>query len=150
MKKLTLEKPWIGWCLLLPFVALMVSGPSFAQEVSEEEIERYKETKKAAKEEKIEEAVQEDQTGTDPRVFNNKWMPFYRYTELENGLTQQDMTAFGTIGFSPQVGMIYELPLGQYRDFSDVPGLPPGAASDAIGIGDSRIRFPVVLLIGGD
>ncbi len=47
-----------------------------AKRVSEEELERYKETKKAAKEEKIEEAVEEDQTGTDPRVFNNKWMPF--------------------------------------------------------------------------
>ncbi len=68
-------------------------------------------------------------------------MPFYRYTELENGLTQQDMTAFGTIGFSPQVGMIYEMPLGQYRDFSDVPGLPPGANSDAIGMGDIDLKF---------
>ncbi len=122
-------------------VALMVSGPSFAQEVSEEEIERFKEIKKAAKEEKIEEVVQEDQTGTDPRVFSNKWMPFYRYTELENGLTQQDLTAFGTIGFSPQVGMFYELPLAQYRDFSDVPGLPPGASSDAIGMGDIDLKF---------
>ena len=53
MKKSTLGKPWVSGCLLLPFVALMVSGPSFVQEVSEEEIERYKETKKAAKEEKI-------------------------------------------------------------------------------------------------
>ena len=128
-------------CLLLLSVTLMVSGPSFAQEVSEEEIERYEEIKKAAKDEKIEEAVQEDQTGTDPRVFNNKWMPFYRYTELENGLTQQDLTAFGTIGFSPRVGMFYELPLAQYRDFSDVPGLPPGADSDAIGMGDIDLKF---------
>jgi len=51
----------------------MVSGSSFAQEVSEEEIERYKETKKAAKEKKIEEAVQEDQTGTDRYRFRSAY-----------------------------------------------------------------------------
>ena len=141
MKRLTNRKSRIGRCLLLLSVVSMVAGPSFAQEVSEEEVERYKEIKKAAKEEKIEEAVQEDQTGTDPRVFNNKWMPFYRYTELENGLTQQDLTAFGTIGFSPRVGMFYELPLAQYRDFSDVPVPPPGANSDAIGMGDIDLKF---------
>jgi hypothetical protein len=109
------------------------------QEVSKEEIEKYKETKKAAKEEKVEKAVQENQTGTDPRDFSLKWMPFYRYTELENGLTQQDLTAFGTVPFSPRLGMFYELPLAQYRDFSDVPGFPPG--TDAIGMGDVDLKF---------
>jgi hypothetical protein len=128
------------WALPLA-LALAISAPSFAQDVSQEEIEQYKEIKKAAKEEKIEQAVQEDQTGTDPRVFSNKWMPYYRTTELENGLTQQDLTAFGTIGFSPRVGMFYEAPVGQYRDFSDVPGLPPGAESNAIGMGDIDLKF---------
>jgi len=121
----------------------MAAGPSFAQEVSQEEIDRYAELKKAAKDEKIDAAVQEDQTGTDPRSFSNKWMPFYRYTELENGLIQQDLTAFGTIGFSPRVGMFYEMPLAQYRDFSKVPGFPPGATSDAIGLGDMNLKFLV-------
>ena len=109
--------------------------------VSEEEIERYKEIKKAAKEEKIEETVQEDQTGTDPRVFSSKWMPFYRYTKLENGLTQQDMTAFGTIGFSPQVGMIYELPLGQYRQ--TLPNGPSYAARTSISMSAKNLRAVV-------
>lgn len=109
------------------------------QEVSQEEVEKYKEVKKAAKKEKVEKAVQEDATGTDPRSFSDKWMPYYRYTELENGLVQQDLTAFGTIGFSPRVGMFYEVPLAQYRDFSDVPGVPPG--TDAIGMGDIDLKF---------
>jgi len=109
------------------------------QDVSQEEIEKYKEVKKEANKEKVEEAVQEDQTGTDPRSFSNKWMPYYRYTELENGLTQQDMTAFGTFGFNPRVGMFYEVPLAQYRDFSDVPGFPPG--TDATGMGDADLKF---------
>lgn len=113
--------------------------PSAAQE----EIEKYEEMQQLAKEQRIEAAVQEDQTGTDPRSFSNKWMPFYRYQKLENGLTQQDLTAFGTIGFSPQVGMFYEVPLAQYRDFSDISGLSPGVESTAVGIGDTSLKFIV-------
>lgn len=111
------------------------------QEISKEEIEKYEEIKKAATKEKIEKAVQADETGTDPRSFSDKWMPYYRYTKLENGMTQKDVTAFGTIGFSPRVGMFYELPLAQYRDFSDVSGYPPDADSDAIGMGDMILKF---------
>ena len=95
------------------------------QEVPQEEIQKYEELKEAAKKDRIDQVVEQDQTGNDPRVFSNKWMPFYRYQELENGLTQQDLTAFGTVAFNPTVGMFYELPLAQYRDFSDVPGVPP-------------------------
>ena len=70
------------------------------QDVSKEEVEKYKEVKKAAKKEKVETVAKQDATGTDPRVFSDKWMPYYRYTELDNGLIQQDLTAFGTFGFS--------------------------------------------------
>ncbi|MFC1826818.1 hypothetical protein ACFLZQ_02665 [Thermodesulfobacteriota bacterium] len=110
------------------------------QDVSKEEVEKYKEVKKAAKKEKVEKAAKQDATGTDPRVFSDKWMPYYRYTKLENGLTQQDLTAFGTMRFSDRVGMFYELPLAQYRDLSDVPG-PPPAGTDAIGMGDIDLKF---------
>jgi hypothetical protein len=124
----------------IPAVALSAAQErQDPQDVSQEQIEEFKEVKKAAKKEKIEKAVQEDATGTDPRSFSSKWMPFYRYTELENGLTQQDVTAFGTLGFSPRVGMFYEVPLAQYRDFSDVPGSSPG--TDAIGMGDIDLKF---------
>ncbi len=139
MKRLTKRRSRFGRFLLLLSVALMVSGPSFAQEVSEEEIERYKEAKKAANEERVSEVIEADGTGNDPRVFANQWAPFYRQTKLENGLTQQDLTAFGTLAFSPVVGMFYELPLAQYRDPSDIPGVPAG--SDSIGIGDVSIKF---------
>jgi hypothetical protein len=109
------------------------------QAVSQEELEKYKEIKKEVKKEKIEKAVKEDQTGTDPRSFTDKWMPFYRHSELENGMTQQDVTAFGSLGFSPRVGMFYEVPLSQYRDFSDVSGVPSG--TDAIGMGNIDLKF---------
>jgi len=127
---------------LIIFVSLPAAVALEGQDpcdVSKGEIERYKEIKKAAKGQRIEEAVQEDQTGTDPRAFTNKWMPYYRYTELENGLIQQDVTAFGTFRFGPRVGMFYEVPLAQYRDFSDVPGFPRG--TDAIGMGDMDLKF---------
>jgi hypothetical protein len=127
-------------------VALAFSGTSFAQDASEEEqdvsgeqIEKFKEIKKAAKKEKVGEAAEQDSTGNDPRVFISKWTPFYKQSELDNGLTQQDLTAFGSIAFSPVLGMFYEMPLAQYRDFSDIPGTPAG--TDAIGTGDVSIKF---------
>jgi hypothetical protein len=85
--------------------------------------------------------LEEDQTGNDPRAFSNKWMPFYRYMELENGLIQQDLTPFGTVAFSRVVGMFYELPMAQYRDLSDVSGLPEDVPTDAIGVGDLSLKF---------
>ena len=109
------------------------------QDVSNEEVEKYKEVKKVAKKEKVAKAVEQDATGTDPRVFSDKWMPYYRYTELENGLIQQDLTAFGTFRFNDRVGMFYEAPLAQYRDFSDVSGFASG--DDAIGMGDIDLKF---------
>jgi len=108
-------------------------------DVSQDEIKKYKEVSKAANRNRVENAAKEDKTGNDPRVFSNKWMPYYRSTELENGLKQQDLTAFGTMRFSNRVGMFYEVPLAQYRDLSDVPGVAAG--TDAIGMGDIDIKF---------
>jgi hypothetical protein len=148
MKNATLRMLRLSTAVLILTVALIFPGTVFAQEptqeepgVEEEDIEKYEEVRKAAKEQRIDETAQQDQTGTDPRVFSNKWMPFYRSTELENGLTQQDLTFFGTMRFSNRVGMFFELPVAQYRDFSDVPGLPPDADSDAIGMGDVDVKF---------
>lgn len=148
MKNATLRMLRLSTAVLILTVALIFPGTVFAQEptqeepgVEEEDIEKYEEVRKAAKEQRIDETAQQDQTGTDPRVFSNKWMPFYRSTELENGLTQQDLTFFGTMRFSNRVGMFFELPVAQYRDFSDVPGLPADADSDAIGMGDVDVKF---------
>ena len=54
-------------------------------------------------------------------------------------MIQQDLTAFGTLRFNDRVGMFYEVPLAQYRDFSDVPGVSAG--TDAIGMGDIDLKF---------
>jgi len=109
--------------------------------ITQDQFDQYKELKKAAKKEKIEKNVEKDATGNDPRAFTDKWTPFYRYQELENGLTQQDATASGTIAFSEYVGVIFELPLAQYRDFSEISGLPKDAPASVIGVGDVSLKF---------
>jgi hypothetical protein len=106
------------------------------QDVSHEALDEYKELKRAAKEEKVEEAVKEDKTGTDPRAFTDKWTPFYRFTELENGLKQQTLTASGSLDFSPRVGMFYEVPLSVHTDL-------PGPGLESIGMGDITFTFVV-------
>ena len=111
------------------------------QEITQEELDEYNRLKKAAKEEKVEKNVEKDGTGNDPRAFTDKWMPLYRYQELENGLIQQDVTAFGSIAFSDYVGVFFELPVAQYRDFSKMSGLPDDAPSSAIGMGDVSLKF---------
>ena len=117
---------------LLVFYGLPAADAQEGQELpipSQEQIEQYEELERLAEEQRVDAAVQEDQTGTDPRSFSNKWMPFFRSQELKNGLKQSDLTAFGTVGFSPQVGMFYEVPIAQYRDLSDISALPPGLES---------------------
>jgi len=102
-------------------------------DVSQQEIEKFKDVNKAARKDKVVKAAKEDSTGNDPRVFTNKWMPYYRTTELENGLKQQDLTALGTLRFSERVGVFYEIPLAQYREE------PSG--TDLIGTGDIDLKF---------
>ena len=145
MDKFKLKNFYIG---LFFIVALFLPSSLFAQEkeqdsvkISQELLDDYKELKKAAKQEKIQENVEKDGTGNDPRAFTDKWMPFYRFQELENGLTQQDVTAFGTIAFSDNIGVFFELPVAQYRDFSEISGLPQDAPASAIGMGDVSLKF---------
>ena len=59
------------------------------------------------------------QTGTDPRDFANKFMPYFRYTELENGLVQKETVLFGLFALSPKMALTYEVPLAYERDISD-------------------------------
>lgn len=121
----------------LPAAVAQEEQPS--PSASQEEVAKLNELLDQAKEKRIDAAVQQNKTGTDPRDFSLKWMPFYRYTKLANGLTQQDLTAFGTVPFTPRLGVFFEVPVAQYRDFSDVPGIPAG--TDAIGLGDISLKF---------
>jgi hypothetical protein len=66
------------------------------------------------------------QTGTDPRDFANKFMPYFRYTELENGLVQKETVLFGLYALSPKMALTYEVPLGYERDVKDTALFVPG------------------------
>ena len=103
------------------------------------------------------------QTGTDPRDFANKFMPYARYTELENGLEQNDITIFGMWALTKKFAITYETSIGMKRDITGTPacaGLPdidctgsvPGggllpnglpAEGDGVetGIGDTMLRI---------
>jgi len=145
MNILPIRRLLSGCCFLIALLTVVGLPAAVAQEeqttssISQEEIAEFKELLEQAKEQRIDTAVQENKTGTDPRDVSLKWMPFYRYTELENGLTQQSLTAFGTVPFSRRLGMFFEVPVAQYVDFSDVPGIPAG--TDAIGLGDISLKF---------
>jgi hypothetical protein len=101
------------------------------------------------------------ETGTDPRDFAAKFMPYYRYTELKNGLEQQEVVLFGLVPLSKKFAMTYEIPLAYHRDITEtsayknkiskisggdvtIPGgLPFDAEGDGreTGIGDMNLRF---------
>ena len=110
------------------------------------------------------------ETGTDPRDFAPKFMPYYRYTELENGLENNTLTMFGLHAFTKKFAMTYEIPLSYKNDVADTPlndgtgrcttggnfipgpGLPPievppidipGVQGNCqeTGVGDMNLRF---------
>jgi hypothetical protein len=135
---------WLGALFLATALLVPVTGTfneSFAAEEAEEGI---------------------GSTGTDPRDFAPKFMPYYRYTELENGLEQNELVLFGLFAFSPKLAMTYEIPLACERDITgtdfyknglagNIPGngvtlsnnLPASVEADGkeTGIGDMNLRF---------
>jgi len=135
------------YAIIILMVMVYLPSVLFAQEeqdtvkVSQEQLDEYNRLKEAAKKDKADKSVEKDGTGNDPRAFRDQWTPFYRYTELENGLIQQDMTAFGNLAFSDYLMVLVEVPLAQYRDFSEVSGLPAGSPSGVIGVGDISLKF---------
>lgn len=102
------------------------------------------------------------ETGTDPRDFAPKFMPYYRYTELENGLEEQVATLFGLFAFTKNTAMTYEIPLAKHLDVTGTDlnnggncdptaSLPPGPGFPSVGgfegdceeagVGDMNLRF---------
>jgi len=148
IENIELLKKFFSIILLLLLITIVsIPSKAYAQDetdstkVSAEQVEKYKELEKAAKAEKLSSEIEVNETGNDPRAFSDKWMPFYRNMEMENGMTQQDVTPFGTMAFSDVVGLFYEVPLARYRDLSGVAGLPEDVPADAIGVGDVSLKF---------
>jgi hypothetical protein len=109
--------------------------------MTQEIIDEYRALKKADRAAKVTAVTDKDGTGNDPRAFGTKWSPFYKSQELENGFTQQDVTMSGVYAVTPNFGVFYEMPLAQYRDFSDVEGYPEDAPNDVVGVGDLSMKF---------
>ena len=66
-------------------------------------------------------------TGNDPREFSSKFMPYWRFTELENKLESWDFTVFGMWAMSSKFALTYEVPVARYydiRETSNCAGLP--------------------------
>jgi hypothetical protein len=104
-----------------------------------------------------------DDTGTDPRDFRPKFMPYYRYTELGNDIEIQEFVLFGLIPFTPEFAMTFEFPVYKTIDYSDLDAFqrledfPPGQGTgipsggvpfddlandgDVSSIGDLNLRF---------
>jgi quinol monooxygenase YgiN len=102
-------------------------------------------------------------TGTDPRDFAPKFMPYYRYTELKNGLKQHEMVLFGLIPLSKKIALTYEIPLAKEVDVKDTAlrdpatglcggllsgggvvlpnGLPGEGDCEETGVGDMNLRL---------
>ncbi len=97
--------------------------------------------------------VATDQSGNDPRDFGSKFMPYYRYTKLDNDIEVNEMTLFGFFAFNARFGMTYELPLAkrldynisEFRSFKATNGCPPavdpGTGLPPIGEGGAFAPF---------
>ncbi len=81
------------------------------------------------------------ETGTDPRDFADKFIPYYRYMELDNGIEMHSLTMFGLIALNPRLALTYELPVAQKMDVSGLSGFPSGPQSSVPGQGQSS-SFP--------
>jgi hypothetical protein len=102
-------------------------------------------------------------TGNDPRDFGSKFMPYYRYTELKNGLKADDFAIFGMWAITKNFALTYETSIGKRVDIRDtaacaglpaidctgsVPGggfLPNGLPAEGdgveVGMGDTILRM---------
>jgi hypothetical protein len=74
-----------------------------------------------------------DKTGTDPRDFSSKFMPYYINTELVNGVKVNQMNLFGLFAFDKDFAVTYDIPITVE---TDIPGL--GKENS---MGDLGLRF---------
>ncbi len=112
------------WRSIITVIALCLASPTFAQSGAD--------------------LLVKDDTGTDPRDFGDKFMPYYRYTELENGVEVDEIALFGMYAFTPTFAMTYELPVYKWLDISDpINSLPFETDADTSyeGVGDLNLRL---------
>ena len=65
---------------------------------------------------------QEDATGTDPRGFTSKFMPYYINTTQENEDEVDQLNLFGMYAFNEDFALTYDLPIWKETDVSGTRG----------------------------
>ncbi len=87
----------------------------------------------------------DDASGNDPREFSDKFMPYWRTVELDNGFESTQFTLFGFKAFNPRFGMTYEWSIAQEFDYTGMSTPPgpagPGLDGNVVGSGDLGLRF---------
>jgi hypothetical protein len=81
----------------------------------------------------------EDWTGTDPRDFGTKFMPFYRYVETENDIKVNLTTLLGVVQFSNKLAVGYEIPVAKSIDITDTAAFQSGSPGTLLPGGGSEI-----------
>ncbi|MGB0258188.1 MAG: hypothetical protein ACPGES_06025 [Coraliomargarita sp.] len=84
---------------IMTLAALGLLGAQFAWADAHSEVEA------------ISDLLVEDDTGTDPRDFGDKLMPYYLHTELENGMEVDQLNLFGFWAITPNWGLTYDMPI---------------------------------------
>jgi hypothetical protein len=95
-------------------------------------------------------------TGNDPRDFTSKFMPYWRYIELENEMVISDLTLFGMWAMTSKFALTYEVPIARYYDITDtalcagLPDEPCSAPTPGGGISPAPPHLPNGLPAEGD
>jgi hypothetical protein len=72
----------------------------------------------------------EGKTGTDPRDFGSKFMPYYLHTQLRNNLQVDQLNMFGMIAIDPKsTAMTFDLPVAKRLNYSNISAFKSGVGS---------------------
>jgi hypothetical protein len=109
-------------------------------------------------------AGEDDATGTDPRAFGTKFMPYFRFERLESNVEVNSLALFGLVRINDNLAWTYELPISKEIDYGDaepfkmasalIEGSPGGGLpnpsipftsldsdGDTVGMGDLGLRL---------
>jgi hypothetical protein len=120
--------------------SVTVSPEEVVAQASEEDSGGMKE-EKATEEEDI---TKKDGTGTDPRGFGAKLLPYYWYGELDNEMEVSEFHLFGMIPFEERIAVTIDWPMAKQIDYSDVDAFRAGVPlppSETPGVGGGGIPF---------
>ncbi len=81
--------------------------------------------------------ARESITGTDPRAFDTLFDLYYRYAEMDNDFTQQDLILAGQVPLTENLAVTGAFPVLRYAEFDDTPTFLRGTGSLPDNLGDT-------------